>query len=122
MASDVDDIVVPKDLAVFVHGFARDATAGEDSHRFGRLVLPHHGETRPPRSRSWRPLRRWRTCVPRGSSCWRMFRRSGYRFADKNMRHSMESRACPDSEGTGHALAMDSERCERPGRRALRAT
>jgi hypothetical protein len=41
MASDVDDIVVPKDLAVFVHGFARDATASEDSHRFGRLVLPH---------------------------------------------------------------------------------
>src|SRR6266853_1596652 len=51
-----------------------------------------------------------------------MFRRSGYRFADKNMRHSTESRACPDSEGTGHALAMGSERCERPGRRALRAT
>src|SRR5712691_6005660 len=34
-----------------------------------------------------------------------MFRRSGYRFADKNMRHSTIPRACPDSEGAGHALA-----------------
>src|ERR1043166_8677637 len=33
-----------------------------------------------------------------------MFRRSGYRFADKNMRQSITSRAWPDSEGTGHAL------------------
>src|SRR5260370_21072467 len=32
-----------------------------------------------------------------------MFRRSGYRFADKNMRHSMIPGACPDSEGTGYA-------------------
>src|SRR5437016_11845522 len=35
----------------------------------------------------------------------RMFRRSGHRFAVKNMRHSTTARACPDSEGTGHALA-----------------
>jgi hypothetical protein len=35
----------------------------------------------------------------------RMFRRSGYRFADKNMRQQINSRACPDSEGTGQALA-----------------
>jgi DNA-directed RNA polymerase specialized sigma24 family protein len=41
MASDLDDIVVPKDLAVFVHGFARAAAPGKDSQRFGRLVLPH---------------------------------------------------------------------------------
>src|ERR1700732_5336565 len=34
-----------------------------------------------------------------------MFRRSGYRFADKNMRQSIVSRACLDSEGTEHALA-----------------
>src|ERR1700726_2522303 len=33
-----------------------------------------------------------------------MFRRSGYRFADKNMRQSRISRACSDSEGTEHAL------------------
>src|ERR1700720_1875930 len=33
-----------------------------------------------------------------------MFRRSGYWFADKNMRQSITSRAWPDSEGTGHAL------------------
>src|SRR6266566_752696 len=33
-----------------------------------------------------------------------MFRRSGYRFADKNMRQSITSRAWPDSEGTGQAL------------------
>src|ERR1051325_6669563 len=40
-----------------------------------------------------------------------MFRRSGYRFADKNMRQSITSRAWPDSEGTGHALdARDGER------------
>src|SRR5882672_6903498 len=57
-----------------------------------------------------------------------MFRRSGYRFADKNMRHSMESRACPDSEGTGHALVgmgemaalVENERISlRPGLKAL---
>jgi RNA polymerase sigma-70 factor (ECF subfamily) len=41
MASDPDDIVVPKDLAAFIHGFARDAGPGKDSQRFGRLVLPH---------------------------------------------------------------------------------
>ena len=41
MASDRDDIVVPKDLAAFVHGFARDAAPGKDSQRFGQLVLPH---------------------------------------------------------------------------------
>ena len=41
VASDVDDIVVPKDLAAFVYGFAQNATASEDSHRFGWLVLPH---------------------------------------------------------------------------------
>ena len=41
MASDLDDIVVPKDLAAFVHGFARDAAPGKDSQRFGQLVLPH---------------------------------------------------------------------------------
>jgi hypothetical protein len=34
-----------------------------------------------------------------------MFRRSGYRFADKNMRQSRISRACSDSEGTEQALA-----------------
>src|SRR5262249_1670363 len=34
-----------------------------------------------------------------------MFRRSGYRFAAKNMRHSTNSRACSDSNGTEHALA-----------------
>jgi hypothetical protein len=34
-----------------------------------------------------------------------MFRRSGYRFADKNMRHSITARARPDSEGTGCAPA-----------------
>src|SRR5437879_3692234 len=33
-----------------------------------------------------------------------MFRRSGYRFAAKNMRHSKAFRAWPDSKGTGHAL------------------
>src|SRR6202011_6338517 len=33
-----------------------------------------------------------------------MFRRSGYRFADKNMRQSRISRACSDSERTEHAL------------------
>src|SRR5712691_3080738 len=33
-----------------------------------------------------------------------MFRRSGYRFADMNMRHTMIPSACPDSEGTGYAL------------------
>jgi hypothetical protein len=27
-----------------------------------------------------------------------MFRRSGYRFADKNMRQSILSTACPDSK------------------------
>src|ERR1700724_3355412 len=36
-----------------------------------------------------------------------MFRRSGYRFADKNMRQSITSRTWPDSEGTGHALKPD---------------
>ena len=41
MASDVDDIVVPKDLAHLIHGFARDATPNDDSHRFGRRILPH---------------------------------------------------------------------------------
>jgi RNA polymerase sigma-70 factor (ECF subfamily) len=41
VTSDVDDIIIPKDLAAFVHGFARDATPGDDSQRFGRLVLPH---------------------------------------------------------------------------------
>ena len=41
MASDLDDIVVPKDLAALVHGLARDATLGKDSQRFGQLVLPH---------------------------------------------------------------------------------
>jgi DNA-directed RNA polymerase specialized sigma24 family protein len=41
MASDPDDIVVPKDLAAFIHGFARDGAPGKDSQRFGRLVLPH---------------------------------------------------------------------------------
>src|ERR1043166_10027465 len=39
-----------------------------------------------------------------------MFRRSGYRFADKNMRQSRISRACSDSEGTEYALvSLDSE-------------
>src|SRR6266567_3813936 len=38
-----------------------------------------------------------------------MFRRSGYRFADKNMRHAKISRACPDSEGTGHALERQAD-------------
>src|ERR1700730_1447960 len=33
-----------------------------------------------------------------------MLQRSGYRFADKNMRQSRISRACSDSEGTEHAL------------------
>jgi DNA-directed RNA polymerase specialized sigma24 family protein len=41
MASDPDDIVVPRDLAAFVHGFAWDAVPGKDSQRFGWLVLPH---------------------------------------------------------------------------------
>jgi DNA-directed RNA polymerase specialized sigma24 family protein len=41
MASDLDDIVVPQDLAAFIHGFARDAALGKDSQRFGQLVLPH---------------------------------------------------------------------------------
>src|SRR5262249_31005240 len=31
--------------------------------------------------------------------------RAGYRFADKNMRHSTNTRACSDSNGTEHALA-----------------
>ena len=34
-----------------------------------------------------------------------MFRRSGQRFADKNMRHSTSALARPDSEGTGRANA-----------------
>src|SRR5919198_4827808 len=38
-----------------------------------------------------------------------MFRRSGYRFTDKNMRHSYESGACPDSNGTGHALGASQQ-------------
>src|SRR6202011_3602786 len=37
-----------------------------------------------------------------------MFRRSGHRFADKNMRQSITSRAWPDSGGTGHALVAPS--------------
>src|SRR5262249_56778566 len=36
-----------------------------------------------------------------------MFRRSGYRFADKNMRHSTNTRACSDSNGTEHALGEE---------------
>src|SRR5438128_1310806 len=39
-----------------------------------------------------------------------MFRRSGYRFADKNMSQSITSRAWPDSEGTGHALVPRTRR------------
>src|SRR5207237_138404 len=39
-----------------------------------------------------------------------MFRRSGYRFADKNMRQSITARAWPDSEGTGYALAAAEDR------------
>src|SRR6202011_1953866 len=38
-----------------------------------------------------------------------MFRRSGHRFADRNMHQSMLSRACPDCEGTGHALEVATE-------------
>src|SRR2546430_7137214 len=38
-----------------------------------------------------------------------MFRRSGHRFADRNMHQSILSRACPDSEGTGHALELETE-------------
>src|SRR5215510_15836039 len=34
-----------------------------------------------------------------------MSRKSGYRFSDKDMRHSNQSRARPDSNGTGRALA-----------------
>src|SRR2546421_12983346 len=30
-----------------------------------------------------------------------MFRRSGFRFAAKNMRHPRAPKACPDSEGNG---------------------
>src|SRR5215470_1228235 len=41
----------------------------------------------------------------RSGGVQRMFRRSGRRFADKNMRKSKKSRACSDSEGTEHALA-----------------
>src|SRR5262249_10255277 len=32
--------------------------------------------------------------------------RAGYRFADKNMRHSTNTRACSDSNGTEHALVL----------------
>lgn len=41
MASDPDDIVVPRDLTAFVHAFAWDAAPGKDSRPFGWLVLPH---------------------------------------------------------------------------------
>ena len=41
MASDLDDIVVPRDLAHLLHRLARDAARGKDSQRFGRLVIPH---------------------------------------------------------------------------------
>jgi len=34
-----------------------------------------------------------------------MSRKSGYRFSDKDMRHSNQSRVRPDSNGTGRALA-----------------
>src|SRR5712692_2821724 len=36
-----------------------------------------------------------------------MFRRSGYRFADKNTRHSTIPGAWPGSKGTGHALGLE---------------
>src|SRR5712691_6314307 len=52
---------------------------------------------------------------------WRMFRRSGYRFADKNMRHARIAGACPDSEGTGHALG-DARRHGPPRRRSEKRT
>src|SRR6267142_6211143 len=39
-----------------------------------------------------------------------MFRRSGYRFADKNMRQQNDSRASPESEGTGLALDRTARR------------
>jgi hypothetical protein len=45
-----------------------------------------------------------------------MFRRSGRRFADKNMRRSMISRACADSMGTGHARAPHRRRWRDPFR------
>jgi hypothetical protein len=38
-----------------------------------------------------------------------MFRRSGHRFADKNMRQTINARACSDSKGTEHALAADDQ-------------
>src|SRR5262245_35464681 len=50
-----------------------------------------------------------------------MFRRSGHRFADKNIRHSKMHRACPDSNGTGHALAKRAP-FQAPGDLATRKT
>src|SRR5467141_3239081 len=55
---------------------------------------------------------------PRGE---RMFRRSGYRFADKKHAPPNDSRACPGSIRTGHALALPRAILYKPGFPSARA-